>query len=61
VGVSAAQALTNGFGLAFTVAVGFAVIGALVAGYALRSGSERAGVVEIPEPIEADERPALAA
>jgi EmrB/QacA subfamily drug resistance transporter len=61
VGVSPAQALTNGFGLAFTVAVGFALAGALVAAYALRPASERAGVVELPEPLEGDERRAMAA
>jgi EmrB/QacA subfamily drug resistance transporter len=61
VGVGAVQALTDGFGVAFTVAVGFAVIGALVAAYALRPGSERAEVVERRERVEPDERQALAA
>ncbi len=61
VGISAARALTNGFDLAFTVAVGFAVVGVLVAAYALRPGSERAGVVDLPEPIEAEERQAVVA
>ena len=61
VGVSPAQALTDGFGLAFTVAVGFAVVGALVAAYALRPGSAQGDVVELGEPMEADERQALAA
>jgi EmrB/QacA subfamily drug resistance transporter len=61
VAVSPAQGLTDGFGLAFTVAIAFAVIGALVAAYALRPGSERAAVVELPDPMEADERQALAA
>jgi EmrB/QacA subfamily drug resistance transporter len=61
VGVSSAQALTNGFGLAFTVAIGVALAGALVAAYALRPGSERADVVELREPLEADEGQAMAA
>ena len=43
------------------MAVAFAVIAALVAAYALRPGSERAAVAELPDPIEADERQALAA
>ncbi len=60
-GAGRAQALTNGFDLAFTVAVGFAVVGALVAGIALRPAREPVTVVELPEPIEADERQALAA
>jgi MFS family permease len=57
----AVRALTDGFDRAFTVAVGFALLGALVAAYALRPGSERAAAVELPEPAEADERQALAA
>ncbi|MGZ4178779.1 MAG: MFS transporter [Solirubrobacteraceae bacterium] len=57
----AVRALTDGFDLAFTVAVGFALLGALVAAYALRPGSERAAVVQLPEPVGADERRALAA
>jgi EmrB/QacA subfamily drug resistance transporter len=61
VGVGAAQALTDGFDLAFTVAVGFALAGALVAAYALRPVAEPAAVMELPEPIEADERRAVAA
>jgi len=61
VGVSPAQALTDGFGLAFTVAVGFAVVGALVAAYALRPGPAQADMVQLGEPMEADERQALAA
>jgi EmrB/QacA subfamily drug resistance transporter len=60
-GTSAIRALTNGFDLAFTVAVGFALIGALVAAIALRPAAERAAVVELPEPIEAGERRAVAA
>jgi transketolase C-terminal domain/subunit len=61
VGIGAARALTNGFDLAFTVAVGFAVVGALVAAYALRPSSERVDVVELPEPLEAEERQAAVA
>jgi EmrB/QacA subfamily drug resistance transporter len=61
VAVSPVQGLTDGFGLAFTVAIAFAVIGALVAAYALRPGSESAALVELPDPVEADERQALAA
>ncbi len=61
VGSGATRALTNGFDTAFTVAVGFAVVAALVAAYALRPGSERAAVMELADPIEADERQALAA
>jgi EmrB/QacA subfamily drug resistance transporter len=63
-GVAAAGApgaLTGGFDLAFTVAVGFALIGALVAAVGLRPASERAAVADLAEPIEADERRALAA
>ncbi len=60
-GTSAIRALTNGFDLAFTVAVGFALIGALVAAIALRPAAERAAAVELPEPIEADERRVVAA
>jgi EmrB/QacA subfamily drug resistance transporter len=60
-GTGALRALTDGFDLAFTVAVGFALIGALVAAYALRPASERADGVELPEPIEAEERRAVAA
>ena len=59
--MSSAQALTNGFGLAFTVAIGVALAGALVAAYALRPASERADVVTLREPLEADERQAMAA
>jgi EmrB/QacA subfamily drug resistance transporter len=43
-GVAAARALTDGFDLAFIVAVGFALVGALVAAYALRPGTERADI-----------------
>jgi EmrB/QacA subfamily drug resistance transporter len=60
-GVAGARALTDGFDLAFTVAVGFALLGALVAAYALRPGTERADVVELREPAEGDESAALAA
>ncbi|MGZ4169675.1 MAG: MFS transporter [Solirubrobacteraceae bacterium] len=63
-GVVPARALTDGFDLAFTVAVGFAILGALVAAYALRPGTDRADVVEVREPTEAidvEERQAVAA
>ncbi len=43
------------------MATGFALIGALVAAFALRPASEPAAVVELPEPIEADGRQAVAA
>ncbi len=42
------QALTGGFDLAFTVAIGFALIGALVAAVALRPVSESTAVVALP-------------
>ncbi len=61
VGAAPVHALTNGFDLAFTVAVGFAVIAALVAAYALRPEAATTTVAELGEPIEADERQALAA
>jgi EmrB/QacA subfamily drug resistance transporter len=61
VGAGSVRALTNGFDLAFTVAIGFAVVGALVAAYALRPVSEPATVGELAEPIEADDRQAVAA
>jgi EmrB/QacA subfamily drug resistance transporter len=61
VGVGPAQALTNGFGLGFTVAIGFALAGALVAAYALRPAADRTEVVELAEPIEVDEGQAMAA
>ena len=60
-GTATAGALTSGFDLAFTVAIGFALIGALVAAVALRPASESTAVVELPEPVEADERQAVAA
>ncbi len=60
-GTATADALTSGFDLAFTVAIGFALIGALVAAVALRPASESTAVVELPEPVEADERQAVAA
>src|ERR1700744_6581636 len=59
-GVGTVGALTNGFDLAFTVAIGFALIGALVAAVALRPASERAAVADA-DPIEAQERRAVAA
>jgi EmrB/QacA subfamily drug resistance transporter len=64
VGVSAARALTNGFDLAFTVAVGFALVAGLVAAVALRPQTVRAAeVVEMAEASEpeAPEREAVAA
>jgi EmrB/QacA subfamily drug resistance transporter len=63
-GVAAAGALTDGFDLAFTVAVGFALAGALVAAYALRRGVQSTDeVVELREvqAPETDETAALAA
>jgi hypothetical protein len=63
-GIAGARALTNGFDLAFTVAIGFALAGALVAAYALRPANEAADVVALREPaevVEADERQAVAA
>ena len=59
-GAASAAALTSGFDLAFTVAIGFALIGALVAAVALRPASERPAV-PVAEPVEADERRAVAA
>jgi EmrB/QacA subfamily drug resistance transporter len=59
--VSAARAVTNGFDLAFTVAVGFALAGALIAAVALRPAAARPDVVALPEPVDGDERRAVAA
>ncbi len=61
VGVGAARALTDGFDLAFTVAVGFALVAGAIAAFALRPASAPSGVVDLPEPLEADEQHALAA
>jgi EmrB/QacA subfamily drug resistance transporter len=61
VGTGSLHALTNGFDLAFTVAIGFAVAGALVAAYALRPAADPAAVSELGEPIEAEDRQAVAA
>ena len=61
VGVAAARALTDGFDLAFTVAVGLALAGAVLAVYALRPGTERADIVEVREAAETDETAAVAA
>lgn len=58
-GLSAARALTNGFDLAFTVAVGFAVTAAVLAAVALRP--EAAQTTEVVELPEAREREAVAA
>ncbi len=60
-GVSAARALTDGFDLAFTVGIGFAVIGALTAAVVLRPAVERAAGVDLAETVEAEERRAIAA
>jgi EmrB/QacA subfamily drug resistance transporter len=60
-GAATAGALTSGFDLAFTVAIGFALIGALVAAVALRPVSASTAPVELPQPVEADERQAVAA
>jgi EmrB/QacA subfamily drug resistance transporter len=60
-GAGTAGALTSGFDLAFTVAIGFALAGALVAAFALRPASERAEMVEVPELSEAEDRQAVAA
>ena len=60
-GVAAARTLTDGFDLAFTVAVGLALAGAVLAVYALRPGTERADIVEIREAAETDEAAAVAA
>jgi EmrB/QacA subfamily drug resistance transporter len=63
-GIAGARALTDGFDLAFTVAIGFALAGALVAAYALRPANEAADVVALREPaeaIEAENRQAIAA
>jgi EmrB/QacA subfamily drug resistance transporter len=67
-GVGAARALTDGFDLAFTVAVGFALVGAAVAAVALRPVAERAvfgdvnvDAAESMQSVQEDERPALAA
>jgi predicted MFS family arabinose efflux permease len=49
VGVSAARALTDGFDLAFTVGIGFALVGALTAAVALRPVVERAAVADLAE------------
>ena len=58
-GLSAARALTNGFDLAFTVAVGFAVTAAVLAAVALRP--EAAQITDLVELPEAREREAMAA
>jgi MFS family permease len=61
VGIAAGRALTDGFDLAFIVAVGFAVVGALVAIYGLRPAKDVADVVSLRESAEAEEQPAVAA
>jgi EmrB/QacA subfamily drug resistance transporter len=52
VGAGGARALTDGFDLAFTVATGFALVAALIAAVALRTGASEAGVATIPEPVD---------
>jgi predicted MFS family arabinose efflux permease len=62
VGVGAARALTDGFDLAFTVAIGIALAGAAIAAVALRT--EAPGAVSLfqsPDGEEPAEEPALAA
>ncbi|HEX4011139.1 MAG TPA: MFS transporter [Solirubrobacteraceae bacterium] len=61
IGVSAGQALSSGFDLAFTVATGFALAGALVAAITLRPAATVSKVVEVPEPAEAEEPTVLVA
>jgi hypothetical protein len=64
-GVGAARALTDGFDLAFTVAIGFALAGAAIAAVALRPAGQRAvaraELADLSEPVEGEKRPALAA
>jgi sugar phosphate permease len=60
VGVSSAQALTNGFGWAFRVGALFCVAGALLAIFGLRAAPEP-GVVEVPQKHEPEESEVLAA
>jgi EmrB/QacA subfamily drug resistance transporter len=63
-GLGAARALSDGFDLAFTVATGFALGGAAIAAYALRSRAAEqaeAEVVSIPERRELEEQGALVA
>jgi EmrB/QacA subfamily drug resistance transporter len=62
VAAGAVQALTSGFDLAFTVAIGFALAGAAIAAVALRPAA--AAPVRLAEPVgeeNAAEEPALAA
>jgi EmrB/QacA subfamily drug resistance transporter len=51
-GVSAARALSDGFDLAFTVAIMFAAAAALIAAVAFRSPAAEAEVAVIREPVE---------
>jgi EmrB/QacA subfamily drug resistance transporter len=61
-GLSAARALTDGFDLAFTVAVGFALLGAAVAAVALRApAAETADVTAMPEAPVVEQQEVLAA
>jgi EmrB/QacA subfamily drug resistance transporter len=59
-GVRGAQAVTNGFDLAFTVAAGFCVVAVVVAATKLRSRSA-SQVVSMPERVELDDGEVLAA
>jgi MFS family permease len=62
IGVGAARALTDGFDLAFTVAIGFALAGAAIAAVSLRAEARPAvGVLEATDGEEPVEEPALAA
>jgi hypothetical protein len=62
VGIGAARALTDGFDLAFTVAIGFALAGAAIAAVSLRAEATRAAdLFESPDGEEPAEEPALAA
>jgi EmrB/QacA subfamily drug resistance transporter len=59
-GVGTAQALTDGFGLAFRVGAAFCIAGAVLAATQLRSAEEPA-VDAVPDGVEAEESEALAA
>jgi EmrB/QacA subfamily drug resistance transporter len=59
-GVRGAQAVTNGFDLAFTVAAGFCVVAVVIAATKLRSRSA-SEVVSMPDRVELDDAEVLAA
>ena len=61
IGVSSAQALTNGFGVAFRVGALFCVAGVLVATFGLRAAAEPDTVADVPPDEELEESEALAA